>query len=95
MILISGDSWSCGEWAPDHPKVDKNVILHGGLAQYLKEQGYPVINLGRGGGSNLDSSTNKYRMILMSAYVVNTIKNICPYIKNELYLRRHSTKQPF
>ena len=66
MILISGDSWSCGEWAPDHPKVDKNAILHGGLAQYLKEQGYPVINLGRGGGCNLDSSTNLLNFLILN-----------------------------
>jgi len=50
MILIAGDSWACGEWS------DHGGVSHGGLAQFLRESGRDVINIGRGGGSNSDSS---------------------------------------
>ena len=58
MILIAGDSWACGEWRDNHFDSSlKDIILHGGLSQYLRESGHLVTNLGRGGGSNLDSYT--------------------------------------
>ena len=55
MILIVGDSWACGEWdgLGDQP----NNISHGGLGQYLRDQGHRVVNLGKGGGSNLESAS--------------------------------------
>ena len=45
MIVIVGDSWGCGEY-------NLNTITHGGLAQYLAEDGQNVINLSVGGSSN-------------------------------------------
>lgn len=48
-ILLVGDSWGCGEW-----DLESRNILHGGLAQYLNEDGHEVNNLSRGGISNLD-----------------------------------------
>lgn len=48
-IWLAGDSWACGEWNPECTK-----ILHGGLAQYLQEDGHQVRNLSQGGLSNLD-----------------------------------------
>lgn len=51
MILVAGDSWGVGEWANPHQ------VLHGGLAQYIKEAGHDVVNLSHGGISNLDAVT--------------------------------------
>ena len=45
MIVIAGDSWGCGEW-------EGMNVTHGGLAQYLLEDKYNVINLSVGGSSN-------------------------------------------
>jgi hypothetical protein len=68
MILIAGDSWGAGEW-PQRYSGPKNT-LHGGVSQYLSENGKEVINLSRAGASNIeiisslqlffDSNTNKY-----------------------------------
>jgi hypothetical protein len=49
-ILICGDSWGCGEW-----NIDCTKTLHSGLEQYLKDAGHNVVNISRGGCSNLDS----------------------------------------
>lgn len=55
MILITGDSWACGEWnGQGGRRID---IGHAGLAQYIREHGHRVINLGKGGGSNLESAS--------------------------------------
>ena len=52
QILISGDSWGCGEWG----YVDGNYqILHKGLEQYLIEDGHTVTNVSRGRSSNSES----------------------------------------
>lgn len=54
MIIISGCSWSVGEWDVDHNAENKVPKLqHGGLGQYIEEAGTPVLNLGIPGGSNL------------------------------------------
>jgi hypothetical protein len=50
MILIAGDSWGCGEWSNSYS------ILHTGLEQYLIDDGNKVVNLSRGGASNLDAA---------------------------------------
>lgn len=53
LSLISGDSWSVGEWHPcKHPTSE---ITHGGLSQYLHEEGQIVVNVGQGGSSNRES----------------------------------------
>ena len=58
MIIISGCSWSCGEWAADHSAEYKIPQLqHGGLGQYIEEKlGRTVLNLGIPAGSNLQSA---------------------------------------
>jgi hypothetical protein len=54
MIIISGCSWSCGEWDVDHQAEEKiSILQHGGLGQYIEESGQTVLNLGIPGGSNL------------------------------------------
>lgn len=55
MILISGCSWSRGEWQRGDLRVgDKTKdILHPGLAGYMEESGHRVTNLGIPAGSNL------------------------------------------
>ena len=62
-IVIAGDSWGCGEWL--RGDLRKNVatdIVHGGLAQYLTEDGHTVVNLSQGGASNtfIDSAISKH-----------------------------------
>ena len=58
MIIISGCSWSCGEWSTDHQAEQKIPALqHGGLGQYIQEEsGQTVLNLGIPAGSNLQSA---------------------------------------
>ena len=51
-ILITGDSWGCGEW--DGLDVDY-CITHSGIEQYLRNDGYTVENVSRGGHNNLES----------------------------------------
>lgn len=51
-ILITGDSWGCGEW--DGLNVDYRVT-HSGIEQYLRDDGYTVENVSRGGYNNLES----------------------------------------
>jgi lysophospholipase L1-like esterase len=49
QILIAGDSWGCGEW-----NVECTEILHAGLEFYLQQDGHTVVNISKGGCSNLD-----------------------------------------
>jgi hypothetical protein len=51
-ILIGGDSWGCGEWGYDNGNY---CILHGGLDQYLINDGHNVTNTSKGRSSNNDS----------------------------------------
>ena len=51
-ILITGDSWGCGEW--DGLNVDYRVT-HTGIEQYLRDDGYNVKNVSVGGNNNLQS----------------------------------------
>jgi hypothetical protein len=51
LPLICGDSWGCGEWG--YIAHNEYTILHGGLAQYLEEDGYETVNISKGGSSNL------------------------------------------
>lgn len=52
ITVIAGCSWSVGEW--DDNKTTPN-ILHGGLTQYLHDEGQTVINVGLGSSSNRES----------------------------------------
>lgn len=49
-ILVSGDSWSLGEWSEG-----SLTLQHGGLAQYLSDDGHNVVNLGLSASSNRES----------------------------------------
>jgi hypothetical protein len=52
-IMIAGDSWGCGEWK-FHKGNYYPELLHKGLEQYLVDDGHNVINVSKGGISNLD-----------------------------------------
>jgi hypothetical protein len=52
-ILIGGDSWGCGEWKS--VRHEHYGVSHGGLAQYLKEDGFAVTNVSCGGNRNSKS----------------------------------------
>jgi len=49
LSIITGDSWSVGEWS-----ADCKTVQHGGLAQYLADEQF-VINVGTSGSSNRES----------------------------------------
>lgn len=51
-FLITGDSWSQGEW-DGYP--DDYRITHSGIHQYLLDDGHEVYNVGQGGFNNLES----------------------------------------
>ena len=46
-IVITGDSWGCGEWqrATEPPGTQQQIISHPGLTQYFIDDGYNVANL--------------------------------------------------
>jgi hypothetical protein len=49
-ICITGDSWGCGEW----DKINKKYsVSHKGLEEYLKQDGFNVLNLSKPSASNL------------------------------------------
>jgi hypothetical protein len=50
MIIISGDSWSLGEWS-----ADSKELQHGGVSQYFSDDGFDIINLGMSGSSNRET----------------------------------------
>jgi len=52
ITLISGDSWSVGEWKNSQTG---GIIQHAGLAQYLHDHGHHVINVGQSSSSNRES----------------------------------------
>ena len=51
-FLITGDSWSQGEW--DGYPIDYHVS-HRGIEQYLLDDGHTVTNVGQGGYNNYES----------------------------------------
>lgn len=53
-FLITGDSWSQGEWL-ENPQDGEDPNPHFGLTQYLREDGYHVDNRGKGGFNNNES----------------------------------------
>jgi len=52
-IIVAGDSWAKGEWDKNSRTNENNVVAHGGLQQYLTEDGHEVIDASLGGQSNL------------------------------------------
>lgn len=52
MYIVNGCSWGCGEW---DGSTERGLILHGGLAQYLYEDGHNVVNLSQAASSNRES----------------------------------------
>ena len=52
MIVVTGDSWACGEWDSEHGNV------HGGLAEILKHNGHEVVNLAVPGTDNRTATHN-------------------------------------
>jgi hypothetical protein len=51
-ILIGGCSWGVGEWQRGDLTNKSNNVLHGGLAQYIKEADHQVVNLSHAGANN-------------------------------------------
>lgn len=52
VTIVTGCSWSLGEWTNNG---ETATILHGGLTEYLHEDGHMAINVGQGGSSNRES----------------------------------------
>lgn len=58
-ILITGDSWSQGEWNGDWRSTPSTYcVYHSGINQYLQEAGHQVINVGSGSIGNLQALDN-------------------------------------
>jgi len=53
-IIIAGDSWGLGEWS-GLELGSGGSINHTGMAQYFTDFQYTVVNLSKGGSSNLES----------------------------------------
>jgi len=53
IIVVSGCSWSVGEW-PDY-NIAGDPVNHGGITQYLHDDGKLVVNVGLSGSSNRES----------------------------------------
>jgi len=65
-ILVAGDSWAVGEWSG--PSV--NDVVHGGIGQYLNEDGYETLCFGYPGQGNL--------------FVYDTVNNFVRYNRDRL-----------
>ena len=80
-ILISGDSWGCGEWGNN----STHNVSHPGLEKYLKSKDHYVINLSQGGANNIESidrifyklSNKKYDFIFW--FQTSPFRNLRPY----------------
>jgi hypothetical protein len=58
-ILISGDSWSQGEWAGTWRQEPSTYgVHHPGINQYLQDAGHSVVNVGAGAIGNLQALEN-------------------------------------
>ena len=72
LIAIIGDSWGCGEWN----FVDGTegvTVTHLGLEQYLKTDGYTLVNLSRGGNQNIESINALEEYIETTTVIPTTI----------------------
>jgi hypothetical protein len=68
MILIAGDSWAAGEFKPKYQEMPAaQMISHGGLSQWLSQDGHQILNISAPGGSNWDSILR-----LFSFFITNT-----------------------
>lgn len=50
-VVITGDSWGCGEW----PHVMADSVSHPGVTKYLMDHGIEVKNLSKAGSGNRDA----------------------------------------
>lgn len=69
MIIVTGDSWSSGEWV-------NCAVQHHGLAQYLHDHCYDVINLGRGKFSNSQAIEQLSYFLAQNSYQVKDISHV-------------------
>lgn len=78
MILILGDSWGCGEWAPigGPGSGTDEIVEHNGLARFLSDDGFDVINLSQPGGSNLKIATLLDNFLMANQQLVKNISHI-------------------
>ena len=62
-IIITGCSWGCGEW-------NHGDIAHGGLAEYLTQDGYNVVNLSEPGSGpiHLINPLNEFPVVDSQQY---------------------------
>jgi len=110
MILICGGSWAVGEWPvndntgisfKDTPKDlsqyyrDKS-LCHGGLSQYLKEDGHEVVNVGFAGANNLASviALRSALNILTKFNKVNTQSITVIFFQTEWFQELSEYKHP-
>jgi len=78
MIIIAGDSWGCGEVRVSNNTISDlkfGTIAHTGLEQYLKDDGYNVVNLSVGNASNTDI-WNQLNNSLSTLNCVNKLSDV-------------------
>jgi hypothetical protein len=89
MVIIAGDSWGCGEWGLTE---SCNIILHGGLGQYLREQGKNVINISKPAGSNFDSVARLEDFFLCNPELIDELEQVYVF-QTEIIRDCYSGKQ--
>ena len=83
-ILISGDSWGCGEWGVDID--NKYKVMHKGIEHYLLNDGHIVENISVPGSSIADAIQNlkknnisEYDFAIF--FQTDPLRNLRPYHK--------------
>jgi hypothetical protein len=79
MIIITGDSWGCGEW-------QNMTVIHGGLGQYLKEHGFKVVNL------SLGSSSNFCSYLRLKEFLESGVADYLPKISHVIFFQTDWTR---
>lgn len=88
MYIIAGDSWGCGEWMLTN---ESYSVSHGGLSQYLRDDGHKVINLSRGGNSNW--ANYELLDVWLQNCLISHIQNI--FIFQTEWFRDHELRTPW
>ena len=71
-IVITGDSWGCGEWGVNTNGIHSErvnsdpPIVHGGLSDYFEQDGYNIINLSNPGTGPLTYLVELNRFLMVS-----------------------------
>jgi len=94
-ILISGDSWGCGEWGPGPSKYG---AVHNGLEYFLTEYGCKVINVSVPASANvaaikrLKNALNETTPDCIFWFQTSPIRDLRPYEENEELMPKNANE---